>query len=417
MYLNFILRNVADTYQVPKDNFQRCMQDFRKVSTSKHDSVQYILDFMRGHFTNVPFYRGSFVPPQSAISGVDFARRMRAKVGLEIVCVDDSTNGFWDCVSLAYFGRRGDIDLYQYFRQRLAAYVLCFWKEKPIRDILVGSHQEIVNLAQKTIDLHSYLSRLSDPSQPILVPKRPKECIEVMCTALMLGCRLSVLSLDCNDMIHCEDVGEVLSPTRVFVALNGSEFFGFSNVLALPNHSCGSHRSSVTASSPQPVQVIERQHPPQLSSSNSAQRTQNAVSTTSPQGAHDTSGWGVAPVTNSDEYLCSSWPETEALLRSLALFTGIWTDAQLLQHCNWTHRVRILVIFKKLSYSLFNYCPGGTFYERRPAYLATQEQDWNSGYLFGLQPILFATRFHQDPMGQAEATRRKCSENLQQLFE
>ena len=275
------------------------------------------------------------MPAQSAISGVDFAQKMRAKVGLELVRVHDSTNGFWDCVSLAYFGRRGDIDVYQSFRRKLAAYILCFWKEKPIRDILIGSQLDFVDVAQKTINLHAYLSRLSDPSQPVLLPKRPKECIEVMCTALMLGCRLSVLSFDCDGMIHCEDVGDVMSPTRLYVALNGSEFFGFTNVLAAPNNSFRSHGSSVTSTFPQ------RPTQPSSSFSNSAPLPQSAVSTTSSQEADDFSGWGVAPVKNSDEYLCPSWPETEALLRSLALFNGIWTDAQTLQHINWTHRVRL----------------------------------------------------------------------------
>ena len=339
---------IADSYKVPKENFCRCMKDFWNDKSSKHSSSQHIVDFMRGHFSSVPFYRGSFSPPQLEMSVDEFSRRMQLKAGLKLVRVLDSTNGFWDCFSLGYFGRRGDSNFFQSCRGALASYILSVWKDRPIRDILAGSHTEIVDVSLKTIDLHSYLSRLSNPSQPIILSKRPKECIEVLCTALMLGCRLSVLSLDCDDMIHCEDVGDVLSPTRVFVAFNGSEFFGFTNDLEPPT-SCLSQGSLPASCSPEHApspQQISPQYPSW--SSNSASVPQRALSTTSPQGSDEFLGWGTAPTTNSDAYLCPTWPETEALLRSLALFNGIWTDAQTLQHTNWTHRVRIVCLLYDL---------------------------------------------------------------------
>ena len=53
----------------------------------------------------------------------------------------------------------------------------------------------------------------------------------------------------------------------------------------------------------------------------------------------DLSSWGKPLLQNSDAYLSGTWPETEALLRSVGLYHGIHTDAQSLQQFNWTHRV------------------------------------------------------------------------------
>ena len=228
------------------------------------------------------------------------------------------------------------MNLYRSLRATLATYILCLWKDKPIRDILTGSQLNFVDRAQKTILLHSYLSLLSDPSQPIIQQKRPRECLEVLCTALMLRCRVSVLSLDRDDVLHCEDVGDTTSPIRVFVALNRSKFFGFNKIRTqTSNHisqSSTSPHSSHTA-----TQLVHRN--PSFQTPTPTLSPLNASSTSSANLAEDCPGWGVKPVENSDEHLRSTWPETEAVMRSLSLYNGIWTDAQTLQYINWTHRV------------------------------------------------------------------------------
>ena len=291
---------------------------------------------MRGHFSTIPLRYESVDASRSLMTDYDFTERMQAKVGLQVVFVDDESNGFWDCVSLGFYGRRGDMNLYRSLRATLATYILCLWKDKPIRDILTGSQLNFVDRAQKTILLHSYLSLLSDPSQPIIQQKRPRECLEVLCTALMLRCRVSVLSLDRDDVLHCEDVGDTTSPIRVFVALNRSKFFGFNKIRTqTSNHisqSSTSPHSSHTA-----TQLVHRN--PSFQTPTPTLSPLNASSTSSANLAEDCPGWGVKPVENSDEHLRSTWPETEAVMRSLSLYNGIWTDAQTLQYINWTHRV------------------------------------------------------------------------------
>jgi len=265
---------------------------------------------------------------------------MEAKVGLQLVSVDDEVNGFWDCFSLGFYGRRGDMNDHKCLRGALASYILRVWKDKPIRDILTGSHLNFVHRAQKTILLHSYLSLLSDPSLPVIQQKRPRECLEVLCTALMLRCRLSVLSLDRDEYVHCEDVGDTTSPIRVFVALNGPKFFGFSKAVTQPSHPI--NNSTTSSNSSNKHTTTHDIHPITSSPSPTPTlRPQIHISTSSVPAEDDCPGWGVPPLENSDEYLRSSWPETEAVLRSLSLYNGILTDAQLLQRVNWTHRVSI----------------------------------------------------------------------------
>jgi hypothetical protein len=191
-----------------------------------------MVDSMSGHFSTIPLVYGSFEPPQLMIPDFLFAERMKAKLGLLVVMVGDATNAFWDCFAMGFFGRRGDMNLFQSLRGKLAAYILCMWKDKAIRDILIGSQTRFVNRAEKIVHLHAYLSLLSDPTQPIIQPRRPQECLEVFCTALMLGCRLSVLSLNIEGGVHCEDVGDKNSQLRVFVAFNGSKFFGLTKFSA-----------------------------------------------------------------------------------------------------------------------------------------------------------------------------------------
>ena len=65
----------------------------------------------------------------------------------------------------------------------------------------------------------------------------------------------------------------------------------------------------------------------------------------------DFSDWGKPPPVNSDSHLRATWPETEAVLRSLGLFNGIHTDLQSLQQINWIHRVSI---FKLITLLLIN---------------------------------------------------------------
>ena len=348
----------ADTYRVGKEDFCRCLQDFGQEQFRKYDSAFDVVDEMIKHFSSVVLQHGSPERPQLELSAHDFKNRMQAKVGLEVVRVDDRINGFWDSVSLAYFGKRGDKDLYRSLRGTVAAYILSIWKDKPVRNILVGSHKSFVNCQSKSVDLHGYLSRLSDPNEPIILPKRPKECIEVLCTALVLGCRLSVLSLSCDDVLHCEDVGDTTSKLRVFVGLDGSEFFGFSrnklhsfkdaavsssapasqahDVVSIMRHECTRPPSLGTAPSQSnfSARMNHQMLPPQSPLSAPSQSTSSPTNTEAlfP-------GWGLPPPQNSDAHLRSTWPETEAVLRSLSLYNGIWTDAQLLQHTNWTHRV------------------------------------------------------------------------------
>ena len=145
-------------------------------------------------------------------------------------------------------------------------------------------------------------------------------------------------------------------------------------------------------------------------------RPQNASSPISVPVADEFPGWGVPPVKNSDDHLRSSWPETEAVLRSLSLYNGIWTDAQTLQHINWTHRVSMnpffLVWRSKCDAIVF---AGQVVFERRSTHFAAQEQSWNPRDLRGLQSVLFASPIHKDPMGQAETARWQRSEDLQRL--
>jgi hypothetical protein len=348
----------TDTYRVPKEDFSRCIQDFGEDNFCKYDSAIDVVDEMIKHFSSVRLQNGSHERPRIELSAHDFMKRMQAKVGLEVVRVNDRVNGFWDSVSLAYFGKRGDKDLYRSFRGTVAAYILSIWKDKPVRDILVGSHKSFVRCQDKTVDLHGYLSRLSDPNEPIILPKRPKECIEILCTALMLGCRLSVLSLSCDDVVHCEDVGNTTSKLRVFVALNGCEFFGFSFKTS-PSFEHAASSSSPSSRAPDvvsmrrdfvppqplctapsqftlPARAIHPMLPPQTPLSAPSQSTSSTTDTEA-----DFPGWGVAPPQNSDAHLRPTWPETEAVLRSLSLYNGIWTDAQSLQYTNWTHRVSL----------------------------------------------------------------------------
>ena len=68
---------------------------------------------MRGHFSTIPLRYESVDASRSLMTDYDFTERMQAKVGLQVVLVDDETNRFWDCVSLGFYGRRGDMNLYR----------------------------------------------------------------------------------------------------------------------------------------------------------------------------------------------------------------------------------------------------------------------------------------------------------------
>jgi hypothetical protein len=77
---------------------------------------------------------------------------------------------------------------------------------------------------------------------------------------------------------------------------------------------------------------------------------------TSQSASDDLSNWGKAPPVNSDAYLRATWPETEALLRSVGLYHGIHTDLQSLQQINWVHRVSIFFAILIKPNSSYTHC-------------------------------------------------------------
>jgi hypothetical protein len=238
---------------------------------------------------------------------------------------------------MGYLGKRAESEIFTQIRHCLSAFVVSSWNDSTLRENFIGCFSRFVCIDTKTFDLLSALKDIC--GDPPFVSFRTTEAFEVHYVGVVLSCEINVLTLNSNGTVQQHKCGMVGSEIAVFVAtsVKGEYFglcvpnFGHSLSTALPPTSQLTFDDGWNCQGPS---LTLRDNGRHSSLTNAEMPLYGSAMVT-----EDLSGWGNSPIQNSDAYLCGTWPETEALLRSVGLYHGIHTDAQSLQQINWIHRV------------------------------------------------------------------------------
>ena len=324
----------SDSVLVAPEQWLECQQKWRECS--KPAAVPDVSTFMKEHFKFFSFARESSGLNDST-SDSQFQHTMEWAIGLTMTAADNSgRNGFLDAFCMGYLGKRAESEIFTQIRHCLSAFVVASWNDSSLRDNFIGCFSRFVCVDNKAFDLLGALKDIC--CNPPFVSFWKTEAFEVHYVGLALSCEINVLTLNSNGAVQQHKCGLVGSEIVVFVAASiKGEYFGLnvprfglslSNAPSTSQLTCDDGWNCVGPSLP------PRDNARHTSSTNADIRVYGSAMVT-----EDLSTWGKPPLQNSDVYLCGTWPETEALLRSVGLYHGIHTDAQSLQQFNWTHRV------------------------------------------------------------------------------
>ena len=310
--------------------------------------VDEVCEAMKTHLAQFQF--SSDIEPDDDTAMNNFQTVMGRALCVRLVPMDNSgPDGFFEAFCYAFFGGRWDADVINEIRGQVCAYVVQFWEMPAVRDMVMGSFKQFVNIADKTFDLYSCLELVSN--NQYWSDFRRTQQVEVHCLGALLKCEICTLTLLRDGNVSRKRGGDVGATHVIYVARDNRHHY-----YALSDPANAQPRLPLTApkstSNQIPLAVDER---PRDQPSSQPIRTNSAsaavsVAPVNSEGRFPLSSvaspttsvnddWGKRPPENSDAHLRSTWPETEKVLRSLNLFNGIWTDAQQLQQTNWVHRV------------------------------------------------------------------------------
>ena len=403
-----------------RDVWLQCTKKWPKVSRPVREDG--VCSFMKRYFHHFSFCTES--TPSELRYPTDFQASMESVLGVPLIGVDNTgPNGFFEAFCLGYLGKPGNDNVIQRLRQCVCAYVVFGWNDRNLRDWFIGSFRNFVSRDHKNFDLFGALSIISN--DPASTTFRATEAVEMHCVGLVLSCQVIVLSLNSDSTVSCVKCGSDGSGTLVYcVRTKNHEYFGVGVPKTDPAStsnlsSCsrvGNDDWGTATSSPYQSEsvLVSLTSPSSISLSLSSQPPPPSPASAPPE---DFSDWGKPPPVNSDSHLRSTWPETEAVLRSLGLYHGIHTDAQHLQQINWIHRVfnskflfKIFqVLYKNIVMHLYlqimGCClTGEACHTRRSKETSAQEQGRDYGHLLRLLSVPDAEPFFRNSMEQAQTT-------------